>query len=178
MNTPANHDWKSSLRYDFTLFQALGTKSYEKGPFGVFFRNRSNSLNMNDIEFSFIGIIKLNIERPFFGNEPLLSQVRKTYEFGLIFRQAIPSVCYPLWTRKTEKEALINHDGGNGKGIILQINGSSLSLPLNMALVYISFHSIRYSADFHDDPLSWVMSLLWVFQNNALSIVASWICPI
>ena len=31
-NTPANHDWKSSLRYDFILFQALGTKSYKKGP--------------------------------------------------------------------------------------------------------------------------------------------------
>ena len=67
MNTPANHEWKSSLRYDFTLFPALETKSYEKGPFGVFFHGRSISLNMNDTEFSFIGLVKLNIERPFLG---------------------------------------------------------------------------------------------------------------
>ena len=111
MNTPANHDWKSSLRYYFTLFQALWTKSYEKGPFGVFFCNRSDSLNVNDTEFSFIGLVKLNIERPVFGNEPLLYQVCKTYEFGLVFRRATTSVCYPLWTCKNEKEALINHDG-------------------------------------------------------------------
>ena len=55
---------------------------------------------------------------------------------------------------KNEKESLINHDGGNGKGIILQINGSSLLLPLNMALVCISFQSIGYSGDIRDDPLS------------------------
>ena len=85
MNTPANHDWKSSLRYDFIIFRALGTKSYEKGPFGVFFRGPLDSLNMNDTEFPFIGVVKLNIERPVFGNEPLLSQVRKTYETGLVF---------------------------------------------------------------------------------------------
>ena len=45
-----------------------------------------DSLNMNYIEFYFIGLIKLNIERPFFGNEPLVSQVHKTYEFGLVRR--------------------------------------------------------------------------------------------
>ena len=68
----------------------------KKGPFGVFFCNRSDSLNMNDTEFSLSGLVKLNIERPVFGNEPLLSQVCKTYEFGIVFRRAIPSVCYPL----------------------------------------------------------------------------------
>ena len=45
----------------------------------------SDSLNMNYTEFSFIGLVKINIEIPFFGNEPLLSQVRKTYENGLVF---------------------------------------------------------------------------------------------
>ena len=40
--------WKSSLRYYFILFRALETKSYEKGPFGVFFRIHSESLNMNN----------------------------------------------------------------------------------------------------------------------------------
>ena len=72
-NTPANHDWKSSLRYDFTLFRVLETKSYEKGLFGVFFRGRLDSLNLNDADFYFIGLVELNIERPIFGNEPLLS---------------------------------------------------------------------------------------------------------
>ena len=95
-NTPANHEWKSSLRYYFILFWALGTKLYEKGPFGVFFRGRSDSLNMNYTDFSFIRLIKLNIGRPFFGNEAILSQVRKTYEFVLVFERVIPSVCYPL----------------------------------------------------------------------------------
>ena len=85
MNTPANHDWKSSLRYDFILFWALETKSYEKGPFGVFFHGPSDSLNMNETEFSFLGLVKINIEGPIFENKPLLSQVCKTYEFGLVF---------------------------------------------------------------------------------------------
>ena len=42
----------------------------KKDPFGVFFHNRSDSLNMNDTEFSFIGLIKLNIERPVLGTNP------------------------------------------------------------------------------------------------------------
>ena len=58
-NTPANHDWKNSLRYDFILFQALETKSYEKGPFGVFFHIHSDSLNMNDTKFYFSGLVKI-----------------------------------------------------------------------------------------------------------------------
>ena len=61
----------------FSWAHALETKSYEKGPFGVFFHLRLNSLNMNDTEFAFIGLIKLYTERPFFGNEALLSQVRE-----------------------------------------------------------------------------------------------------
>ena len=69
---------------------------YEKGPCGVFFHGRLNSINMNDTKLTFIGLIKLNIERLSFGNEPLVSQVRKTYEFGLVFKRAITSVCYSL----------------------------------------------------------------------------------
>ena len=49
----------------------------------------------------------------------------------------------------------------------MQINGGLL-LPLNMAVVYISFQSIGYSADFQDDPLSWVVSLLWVFSKECI----------
>ena len=58
---------------------------------------------MNDTELNFIVILQLNSERPSFGKEPLLSQVRKTYKFGLVFGRATTSVCYPLWTRKNEK---------------------------------------------------------------------------
>ena len=76
---------KSSL-FDgrLSLFQFEQT-IYEKGPFVVFFHLRSDSLNMNDIELTFIGLVKLNTERRFFWNEPLLSHVRKTYENGLVF---------------------------------------------------------------------------------------------
>ena len=77
-------------------FFGSGELFYEKGPYGVFFCGRSDSIDMNDTEFSFIGLIKSNIERPSFGNEPLLSQVLKKYEFGLVFGRAITSVCYPL----------------------------------------------------------------------------------
>ena len=77
-------------------FFGLGELFYEKGPYVVFFRGCSDSLNMNDTDLTFIGLIKLNIERPSFGNEPLLSQVHKTYDSRLVFRQAISSVCYPL----------------------------------------------------------------------------------
>ena len=69
---------------------------YEKGPYGVFFCGHLDSLNMDDTEFSFIGLVKLNIEKRSFGNEPLLSRVCKTYEFGLVFEGDILSVCYPL----------------------------------------------------------------------------------
>ena len=82
-----------------SLFQ-IGFTNYEKGPFGVFFRIHSDSLNMNDTELTFIGLIKLNTKIPSFGNKPLISQVRKTYENGLAFRRATMSVCYPLLTHK------------------------------------------------------------------------------
>ena len=66
---------------------------------------------MNDTELTIIGLIKLNNERPSFGNEPLFSQVCKMYENGFVFKWSIMSVFYSLWTRKNEKEAFINHDG-------------------------------------------------------------------
>ena len=42
----------------------------KKDPFGVFFRKHSDSLNMNDTDFSLIGLVKLNIERPVLGTNP------------------------------------------------------------------------------------------------------------
>ena len=44
----------------------------------------SDSLNMNDTKFTFNGLVKLNTEKPSFGNEPLLSQVCEIYENGII----------------------------------------------------------------------------------------------
>ena len=67
-------------------FFSSGELFYEKGTYGVFFCVSLDSLNMNDTELTFIGLVKSNIERPSFGNKPLLSQVHKTYEFGLVFR--------------------------------------------------------------------------------------------
>ena len=67
------------------LFFGLDRLCYEKIPFGVFFCLHSESLNMNDVEFAFIGLVKLNTERPFFGIEALLSQLREIYGNGLVF---------------------------------------------------------------------------------------------
>ena len=53
--------WRVISSYPFFWFEWT---IYEKGPYGVFFCLHSNSLNMNDTKFSFIGIIKLNTERP------------------------------------------------------------------------------------------------------------------
>ena len=59
------------------LFFSLDRTIYEKGTLqpiitgsGVFFRIRSDSLNMNDTEFYFNGLVKLNIERPVLGTNP------------------------------------------------------------------------------------------------------------
>ena len=51
-------------------FFGSGELFYEKGHYGVFCRGRSYSLNMNDAEFSFSGLVKLNIERPILGVNP------------------------------------------------------------------------------------------------------------
>ena len=58
---------------------------------------------MNDTELTFNGLVKPNTERPYFGNEPLLSQFREIYENGLISRYAITSVCYHFWPRQNDK---------------------------------------------------------------------------
>ena len=42
----------------------------KKDPFGVFFRIRSDSLNMKDTEFSSSRLVKLNIERLVLGMNP------------------------------------------------------------------------------------------------------------
>ena len=115
---------------------------------------------MNDTKLNFNGIVTLNTERPSFGNEPLLSQVHKTYENGIIALWATMSVCYHLWTRKNEKRhsSIMMGKLREGNKFILQINGSLSSL-LNMALVCISFsqlgiHLVSKSIHFHESCYS------------------------
>ena len=102
----------------------------------------SDSLNMNYTEFYFIGLVKLNIERPFLGTNPSFLKFVKHMSLDSYEGWDISSVFYPLWTRKNEKEALINHDGGiKGRESFCKSNGSCLS-PLKMALVCISFSQL------------------------------------
>ena len=50
-------------------------------------------------KFTFFGLIKLKCWRSLSGNEPLLSQVHKTYENGLITWWATLGVCYTFQAR-------------------------------------------------------------------------------
>ena len=117
---------------------------------------------MNDTKLDFNGLIKLNTERPSFGNEPLLSHVHKTYENGLIFQWATTSVCYPLWSRKNEKEELILRDEEiKRKGNIFSFVSMAAHSPyLNMAHVCIfifeqlGIQLVSESIHFHDSPNS------------------------
>ena len=106
----------------------------KKDPFGVFFRNHSDSLNMNDTKFSLIGLIKLNIERPALGTNPSFLRFVKHMSLDLSSNK-LYRVFVTLFEIVKPKEALIKHGGGNGKGNNFANNGNCLSLPLNMALV-------------------------------------------
>ena len=100
---------------------------------------------MNDTEFSFIGLLKLNVERPILGMSPSSLRFIKHMILDLSFDK-LYRVFVTLFELIKSKEELIDHDGGNGKGIIFANNGSCLSLALNMSLVCISYQSIGYSA--------------------------------
>ena len=68
-------------------------------------------------EFSFIGLVKSNDKGPFSGKEPLLSQVHKTYDIGLVRRMSYIECLLPFSSSLKIKEARINHDGEiKGKG--------------------------------------------------------------
>ena len=51
---------------------------------------------MKKADLTFNALVKPNTERPSFEIKPLLSQVRKIYENGLVFGEATTSVFYPL----------------------------------------------------------------------------------
>ena len=92
----------------------------KKDPFGVFFCGHSDSLNMNDTDFSFSGLVKLNIERPVLGINPSSLRFVKHMSLDLSFDK-LYRVFVTLFELIKSKEELIDHDGGNGKGMILQI---------------------------------------------------------
>ena len=54
----------------YLFFSSDRLNHMKKDPNGVFFRIPSDSLNMNDTEFYFSGLIKVNIERPSLGTNP------------------------------------------------------------------------------------------------------------
>ena len=81
----SSHQLEEFSKVLFYTFWASKTKLYKKRTFWSLLPFHSDSLNVNDTEFTFNGLTKLNTERPSFGNEPLLSQVHKTYENGLVF---------------------------------------------------------------------------------------------
>ena len=134
-------------------------------------RTPLDSLNMNEIEFSFSGLVKLNIERLILGTEP--SSLRFVKHMSLdLYSDKLYRVFVTLFELIKPKRGTHRSWWGKWEGNHFANNSSCLSLPLNMALVCTSCQSIGYLADLCDDPLSWVMSLLWVFQKNALSTVA------
>ena len=147
----------------------------KKDPFGVFFRIRSNSLNMNDTEFSFSGLIKLNIERLVLGTNPSSLRFVK-YMILDLSSNKLYRVFVTLFELLKPKRGTHQSWWGKWEGNHFVNNGSCLSLPLSMALVCTSCQSIGYSADPRNDPLSWVMSILWVFQKNAFSTIELCIC--
>ena len=101
------------------------------------------------------------------GNEPLLSQVCEIYGNELIFGLTKTSVCYPLWTHKNKKEALIDHDGEiKGRESFCKIEWQLFVTFEHGTCLHI-IHSIGYLVDLQVDPLSWVMSL-WFKENWGL----------
>ena len=157
------------------FFGPQGLNHTKKDPYGVFFRIRSDSLNMNNTEFSFSGLVKLNIERPILGTDPSSLRFVKHMSLELFFDK-LYRVFVTLFELVKPKRGTHQSWWEKWEGNHFANNGSCLSLPLNMALVCTSCQSIGYSTELHNDPLSWVMSLLWVFQKNALSTVALCVC--
>ena len=119
----------------FYTFSGLRDSIIQKmTPFGIFFRNRSDSLNMNDTEFSFIGFIKLNIERPILGKNPSSLRFIKHMSLDLSFDK-LYWVFVTLFELVKPKRGTHRSWWGKWEGNNFANNGSCFSLPLYMALV-------------------------------------------
>ena len=97
-------------------------------------------------EFAFIRIIKSNDEGPFFGNKPLLCQVHKTYEIGLIQRTSYIEHFLPFSSSLEIKEVRINHDGEIKERFCILLwqcivtleHGTHLHMHFNNWVIYLS----------------------------------------
>ena len=97
-------------------------------------------------EFAFIRLIKSNDEGPFFGNEPILSQVCKTYEIGLVHRTSYIDHLLPFSSSLKSKETLINHDGEIKERVCILLwqyivtlaHGTRLHMHFNTWVIYLS----------------------------------------
>ena len=106
----------------------------KRDSFGFFFYICSDSLNMNDIEFSFSGLIKLNIERPVLGSNP--SSLRFVKHMSLdLSSDKLYRVFVSLFELIKLKRGTHRSWWGKWEGNHFVNNESCLSVPLNMALV-------------------------------------------
>ena len=124
----------------------------------------SNSLNMNYTDFSFIGLVKLNIERHFLGMNPSFLSFLKHMRLDSSEGQAITIICYPLWTCKNEKRHSSIMMGKLREG--KYISFSIITVISHLWTWYLStFNSVnwvfslslsRSTFMIHDNPLSHV----------------------
>ena len=75
----------------------------KKGPFGVFFHLRSDSLNMNDTEFT--------LRDPLLGMKPYFLRFMKYMRMDLSSDELQQVFATLFELVKIKKEELINHDG-------------------------------------------------------------------
>ena len=69
-----------------------------------------DSLNMNDTEFAFIGLVQLNTKRPFLGMNPSFLRFVKYMRMDLSLDK-LQRVFVTLFGLVKKKEVPINHDG-------------------------------------------------------------------
>ena len=101
----------------------------KKDPFGVFFHIRLNTLNMNDTEFYFSGIVKLNIERLVLGSNPSSLRFLKHMSLDLSFDK-LYWVFVTLFELVKLKRGTHRSWWGKWEGNHLANNGSCLSSPI------------------------------------------------
>ena len=77
---------------------------------------------MNDIEFNFNGLVKLNIERPFLGTNSSFLRFVKHVRMDLSYDKLQRVFVTLFEIVKMKKKELINHDGESmGKGTVFHL---------------------------------------------------------
>ena len=103
--------------------------------------------------------------------EPLLSQVHKTCENGLIAWWDTMSVCYPLWTRKNKKRhsSFVMGKLREMEMFFICIYGSLQSTFEHGTCLDLHIWTVGYSSCHRVNPLLWVTQLLWFNSKNSSS---------